>query len=177
MSTKNNHIITKIEDGKKVYYCKIEKSKAIIPARQVPAYYTKAYARAMRWEYRDGANDGGIDCITPKGKKTIQCKVLAENPSSYTITDKKYNSKEEAKNCNLDEMLTIITDYANNFNTLLIYITKLRGDAFNKQNAIILNGDDIIKWMFEHAEISYMNCGKQFYRQVRFYKTQKRVWA
>lgn len=177
MSTKNNHIIAKIEDGKKVYYCKIEKSKAIIPARQVPAYYTKAYAKAMKWEYRDGANDGGVDCVTPKGAKTIQCKVLAENPSSYTITSKKYDSKNATLNCDLSEMLEIIKEYAENFNALLVYVTKLRGDAFDKKNATIYYGEDIIKWMFEHAEISYMNCGKQFYRQVRFYKTQKRVWA
>lgn len=175
--TINRHLTKRIENGKAVNYIAIDGTKKVIPARLVTDYYTKEFCKAKKWTYTDGVNDGGIDAVTPKGTKKIQFKVLADNRSSVTFTNEKFNSKEDAINCDLEKMLNLLKDYAEHFTMLVIYVTTMRGDAFDKSKAQIYEGEDMVKWMYEHGDISYMNIGKQFYRQVKFSKRAKRVWA
>ena len=159
-----------------VWYCKIEGTRLDIPARAVTDYYTKQFCKVLKWTYTDGVNDGGIDAVTPKGTKHIQFKVMADNRSSVTFSEVKYSTKENALDCDLEKMLDLLREYAEKFDELVIYTTVKRGDKFNKANAERFKGEDIVKWLYEHGDISYMNVGKTYYRQIKFSKRAKRAY-
>ncbi len=175
--TNNKHLF-KNENG--VLMCKVEKSRAVLPARAVCRWYLQKICAAKKWIFCDGANDGGIDCITPKGKKTFQCKVItAESRSSIPFCDMIFSTKEQAENFSNDEMLELIKGYVELFNgNLIAYITTYRGDAFDMKNAhIIEDKQGAIKFLYERASQSY---GKKpngdIYRQIKISMHPKRTY-
>lgn len=174
MSSNNKFMYKKMVDGCAVWYCNIENTRVSIPARKVPYYYAEKLCKYKKWTYTDSPADGGIDAVTPAGKKHFQIKCLADNASAYTDTREKFASKAAAYDITETEIRATLAKYCECFDGLVIYITKYRGDAFNPKNALILYGADMLKWLYKHCRVSYMNCGKQFYRQFKFTKSEQR---
>lgn len=178
MATNNKHLFTN-EEG--IIMCNIDGSRAVLPARAVCAWYIQRVCAVKRWTYTDAPNDGGIDCVTAKGTKRFQAKVLTAESRSSIPTTLTFDSKEEALDFTEAEMLEIIRDYVELFDgNLIAYITTYRGDAFDKSNAYIIeNKEEAVKFLYMRASQSWSKCGKKFTRQIKISMHEKpgRMWA
>lgn len=146
MSTKNkyieNGIITKEE------------------ARGFCGLTTKRICEAMGWTYTDGANDNGIDAVDEQGKR-YQIKCYFENSPTITFDfDFNKNNGIHAKAHYIFKQA--LKKYCNQFDALVIYTGKLRGEPFSVENIKIIEGKaNSYDYLVKHCHRAYMKYAGQ----------------
>ena len=141
-----------------VKYLRAEGNRPEMPARAFSKWLELAICKYKRWIYNGGTKDGGIDALTPAGRKKIQLKSYVEyNQSSFNL-GVRFDTQEEAEEYGKIHQEEDCRAYAEKFNTLVLYAAKFRGEAFNPKNLQEINKhEDIVAWLIEHSRPSYQN--------------------
>lgn len=129
-------------------------------------------AKQFNATYCGGINDGGVDAITPDGKK-IQIKTLFENSSSITFNFEFCKNAKIHKN-NHYLFKQELKKYLRKFDILAVYIGKYRGDDFDINNLLIINDkDEMFDWVCKHGHRAYMKYanGTTYKAQIQLRKT------
>ena len=144
----------------------------IIPTRAFSKWLELEICHLKGWIYNGSINDGGIDALTPKGKKTIQIKAYVNyNRSSFKL-EKKFSNGDEAIAYEKEHKQEFCEWYASKFNTLILYTGPYKGDKISRENLTEINGyENIVEWLIEHAEPSYQ--GK---KNGTVYGQYKLIW-
>lgn len=124
-------------------------------AKQFCNLTTKRICEAMSWTYTDGANDKGIDAISENGTK-YQIKVYFENSPTITFDfDFNKNQGIHAKAHYIFKQA--LKKYCRQFDNLVIYTGKLRGEPFDINNIKIIEGNEAsYEYLVKHCHRAYM---------------------
>lgn len=128
----------------------------IIPTRAFPFWLELEICRLKKWVHNGSVNDGGVDALTPKGRKIIQIKSYVNYNRSAFKLEMKFKNGDEAIAYEQAHKRELCEWYAEHFNTLILYKGQYKGDKISLDNITEINGfDNIVNWLMEHAEPSY----------------------
>lgn len=128
----------------------------VIPTRAFSKWLEMEICRLKGWIYNGSVNDGGVDAMTPKGRKIIQLKAYVNyNCSSFKL-EMKFNNGDEAIAYENEHKREFCEWYAEHFNTLILYKGQYKGDKISLDNITEVNGfEKIVEWLMEHTTASY----------------------
>ena len=127
-----------------------------IPTRAFSKWLEMKICRLKGWIYNGSVNDGGVDALTPAGRKVIQIKAYVNYTASSFKLEQKFKNGDEAVAYEEAHKKEFCEEYAKQFNTLILYKGKYKGDKITLDNIIEVNGfDNIVEWLMAHAHASY----------------------
>ena len=116
---------------------------------------TKKICEVEGWNYCDGINDNGIDATDKDGKR-YQIKCYFENSPTITF-DFDFNKSQGIHAKAHYIFKQALKKYCNKFDALVIYQGNLRGDEFDINNLLIIEGKEAsYEYLVKHCHRAYM---------------------